>query len=450
MTRGTRLAMTLFALFALMMSSAQRTADYSNEFLSHPTGRALIQTFSALKSGYLTDVDDETILQGAIHGMLEALGDQFTSYSTPREAEMSNQDLTGSFEGIGAVLTPHDRVTGLGVEVLNVYTGGPAQLAGVQRGDIFLEVDGVDVRDFNTSEVATLVRGPGGSTVQLLMQRPGEEAYLTFAIVRGTIEVVNVSSAMLPDEVGYIAVDSFSNTLLYSQLVAQLEDLIDAGATALVLDLRDNPGGLLNQAIMMSDLFLDSGDIVFQRARGLTQRLASADKFSVDIPLVVLVNEYSASSSEIVAGALQENHRALVIGEQTFGKGVAQSVIDLQDGGRLQYVSFEWLTPNRETIADRGITPDIIAPDTRHPRTVRASGYGAYDGQTVELVIDGEVVGSAVVDADGSFEMITLGPRPEVSAVQGEALVELENDSALQTAFDTVKAVRSGEIVIGE
>lgn len=441
-----RAIVMIVTLSALLFSGAQRTADYSNEFLSHPTGRALLQSFSALKSGYLTDIDDEAIIQGAIKGMLQALGDQFTSYSTPREAEMSNQDLTGSFEGIGAVLTPHNRETGLGVEVLTVYVGGPAQLAGVQRGDIFLTVDGVDVEQYNTSEVATLVRGPGGSTVELVMQRPGEDEPREFAIVRGRIEVINVSSTMLPDNVGYVAVDSFSNTLLYDQLREAVNDLLEQGASALVLDLRDNPGGLLNQAIMMADLFLSSGDIVFQRARGLTQRLASADRFAIDVPLVVLVNEYSASSSEIVAGALQENDRALIIGEQTFGKGVAQSVINLSDGGRLQYVSFEWLTPNRNTIADHGITPDIIAPDTRYQRTVRATGYGAYAGQTVEIVIDGEVVGNAVAKDDGSFEIVALGPRQEISDVQGQALVHLENDSALQTAFDTVKAVRAGEL----
>jgi len=430
---------------ALTVAYAQLSRDYSSEFLNHPSGRALMQAFGALKSGYLNDVDDETLIRGAINGMVEALDDPYTGYVEPTAAARESQDLTGSFEGIGAVLTPHDRVSGEGVEILTVYQGGPASGAGLQRGDIFLEVDGVDVREMTTSEVADLVRGPKGTVVRLLMSRPGEAEPLTFEIQRATIQIIDVSSTMLPDDVGYISLSSFNNQRLHEQLLEHLDRLIQDGATSLILDLRDNSGGLLNQAILIADEFLQRGDIVFQRARGVTQRIASADAAAYDLPMVVLVNENSASASEIVAGALQENDRALVVGEQTFGKGVAQSVLSLSDGGQLRYVSFEWLTPLRRSIAEEGITPDVRADDTRYPRTILAEGRGLREGQTVELVVDGEVIGSVMAEADGTFDIVALGGMREVSEVQGEAIVHLDTDSALQTAYETVLMERASQ-----
>ena len=153
--------------------------------------------------------------------------------------------------------------------------------------------------------------------------------------------------------------------------------------------------------------------------------------------MVVLVNENSASASEIVAGALQENGRATVIGEQTFGKGVAQNVISLSDGGQLAYVSFEWLTPLRNSISDEGITPDIFAEDTRNPDFISLEGQGS-PGQVVEFVINGETVGEATVDEEGEFDFVTLAPDRSYSETQGEALVDLDTDTALQTAYETL------------
>lgn len=423
---------------ATMAVYAQVSRDFAGEFLNTSAGRALIQSFGALKSGYLNDVDDEELIRGAINGMLESLEDPYTAYLEPRDAARENQDITGSFEGIGAVLTPHDRVTGDGVEILTVYQGGPASGAGLQRGDVFLEVDGIDVRDFTTSDVADVVRGPKGTIVTLKMARPGVADPLVFEIQRATIEIVDVNSTMLPDGVGYLSLSSFGNQRLHEQMVEHLDQLIADGATSLILDLRDNSGGLLTQAILISDEFLAEGDIVFQRARGVTQRLASADPASYDLPMVVLVNENSASASEIVAGALQENNRALVVGEQTFGKGVAQSVMSLSDGGQLRYVSFEWLTPDRNSIAEEGISPDVQAKDTRYPNSISAEGRGLDAGQTVEVLVDGVSIGSVQADEDGNFELLALGPAREMSAVQGEAIVHLDTDTALQTAFDTV------------
>ena len=432
----------LVALLTLGLTTvvvnAQLSRDFSAEFVNSTTGRALIQTYTALKSNYLTDVDDTTILQGAISGMIEALDDPFTSYLEPNAAAREGQDRTGSFEGIGAVLTPRNRTTGQGVEILTVYSGGPAAGAGVQRGDIFQVVDGVDVSEATTTEVVDLVRGPGGTTVSITFLRPGQDELVQFDIVRDTIEIIDVSSTILPNGVGYINLRSFGNQRLYDQLITQFDDLEAQGMTSLILDLRDNPGGLLSQGVLVADEFLAGGDIVYQRARGVTQRYASADLAALDIPMVVLVNANSASASEIVAGALQENGRALVVGEPTFGKGVAQSVISLSDGGQLAYTSFEWLTPKRRTIAEVGIIPDVFAEDTRFPNTISVEGRGASAGQEISLMVQGEVVGTAIADEEGNFDIITLGPRPVISEIQGQAVLDLENDNALQVAFNVL------------
>ena len=430
-------------LATVFVVQAQLSRDYTSEFLNNAAGRALVQTYGALKSGYLSDIDDEAVIRGAIGGMLEALDDPYTYYREPRVASIDAQDRTGSFEGIGVALTTLDRARGRGVEVLNVYRDGPAWNAGVQRGDIFTDVDGVDVTDYTTTDIVDLVRGPRGTTVRITFNRPGEPEPVVLEIERGTIDLIEVSTTMIDGNVGYLSLRTFGNQRVHAQLVDALTQLRLDGATSLVLDLRDNGGGLLTQGILVADEFLEQGDIVFQRARGVTQRLASADPGgTTDLPMVVLVNRQSASASEIVAGALQENGRALVIGENTFGKGVAQSVISLADGGQLAYMSFEWLTPERRSITAEGIVPDISVRDTRVPQTVFVDGRGGYAGQSVEIVLDGEVVGSGVVEDDGTFTIVTSGPRLPMSEVQGEAMIDVENDAILVRALE---ALRTGE-----
>jgi len=438
------LVVLVAGLLTTVVVQAQLSRDFAGEFLGTPGGRALVQAYGALKTGYLEDVDDEVIIRGAITGMIEAVGDPFTYYLEPRDAARELQDRSGSFEGIGAVLTPYNRQTGRGVEILNVYRGGPAYEAGVQRGDIFLEVDGVNVADATTTEVVELVRGPGGTTVRISFLRPGEENPVVFEIVRATIEIVNVSGAIVDGDVGYLHISSFGNQLVYEQLLETIMRLQLDGAKSFVLDLRDNPGGLLTQGILVADEFLERGDIVFQRARGVTQRLASADPSGlVDAPMVVLVNRNSASASEIVAGALQENARALVIGERTFGKGVAQSVVSLADGGQFAYTSFEWLTPERRSISAEGIVPDVLVTDSRLAQTISVEGRGGDAGQTITILIDGVEVGSSEVGEDGTFQFVALGRRPQLSEIQGEALVDLEGDDIL---LEAVAALRDGRV----
>ncbi len=430
---------TLGLLVAVV--NAQFSRDFSEEFLESAAGRAFLQAYGALQTNYLEDVDNEAIIQGAIEGMLGALDDPYTSYATPQDASRAREDRSGSFEGIGATLSARNRLENTIVEVINVYAGSPADVSGVRQGDIFVEVDGTNVRDYTVNEIVEVVRGPAGSEVELGMRRPGADDVVYITVTRGTIEIVSVESTLLPNNVGYLRIRTFANQRVFDQLQEQITTLEADGATSLILDMRDNGGGLLNQGILVADAFLSEGDIVFQRARGVTQRLASADRTSYDLPMVVLVNGNSASASEIVAGALQDNGRAQVIGEETFGKGVGQSVVSLTNGGQLVYLSFEWLTPNRSSINQQGIVPDIFAEDTRFADVVSLEGRGAEANEEIQIVVGGNVVGSTTADENGEFSFFELRDRPEMSAVQGEALVDLDSDNALQVAYNAVQEV---------
>lgn len=412
--------------------------DLSGEVLDSPAGQALMQVYGALNAGYLNEVDQNALLEGSINGMLESLEDPYTSYASPEQAAQEAENRTGSFQGIGATLNPRNREDNTIVEVVTVYRGSPAEKAGVRPGDIFVEIDGQNVRSATTDEIVQKVRGPAGTRVRLGLRRPGQVQPVRLTVTRGSIEIIDVESAVLPQNVGYVSIRSFANARVFDQLDAALLSLQEQGVNSLVLDLRDNGGGLLDQGIRVADEFLSEGDIVFQRARGVTQRLAEADPASFDWPMVVLVNRNSASASEIVAGALQDNGRAQVVGETTFGKGVGQSVISLPNGGQLVYLSFEWLTPERRSINEKGITPDVAVDDARIPEVLTLEGQGATEGQKVEIVVDGETLGSARVDAEGNFTFIQPFDLPQDSAVQGEAVVNLEADPALRVAYDEV------------
>ncbi len=439
--------LVVLVLAAAMFVNAQFSRDYSDDFLNSPAGRSLLQVYNALRSSYLTEIDSDKVIQGAINGMIEALEDPYTRYATPQEAARSLQDRSGQFDGIGVSIEARNRQEGTVVTVVNVFRDGPAWQVGIQRGDIIAEVDGVNVERTHINDIVSMIRGPKDTEVTIGMIRADHEGLLYFTLLRDTIEIVSVESALLPNNVGYVSISTFANYRVYEQLKTQLQAVKEQGAKSLILDLRNNGGGFLDQGVLVADEFLSSGDIVFRRAQGVTQRHASADPHAVDLPMVVLVNRNSASASEIVAGALQDNDRALVVGEPTLGKGVGQNVVSLADGGELSFVTFEWLTPARRSINQEGVQPDVEAEDTSFPEIITLQGQGARAGQEIEFVIAGEVIGRAVADEDGEFSFFQAYASPERSEVQGRALVDLEGDHALRVAYDTVLEVYQAHAV---
>ncbi len=307
--------------------------------------------------------DAKTLAYGAIHGMLLTLDDPYTSFVEPEIAAILNEDASGEFEGIGA--TVRMREDGY-LEIVRPLPGHPAESAGLLVGDLILGVDGESIVGMGLYEALGLIRGPADSEVVLEIARPEEgEDTFTVTITRARIALPIVEYEMLADNIAYVRLTEFDNTAS-DKVKAALEELQAQNPQGLIFDLRDNPGGYLREAIKVSDLFLDEGLIAIERdSDDNEQRFYSYDgDVGEDILMVVLVNGGSASASEIVAGALQDRQRALLIGETTVGKGSVQLPHNLSDGSQFRVTIAHWFTPEEQDIHGNGLTPNIEAP---HP-----------------------------------------------------------------------------------
>ncbi len=411
-------------------------------FQKDPNGKAAIEAFQIIQEQYLKPVDKKTgekLLEGATKGIVRALDDPFTSYSPPLDVHIRNEDVNGEFFGIGVQISPANP-DGSGAKIVNVFRGGPAFEAGLRIGDEIIEVNGKDVSEEPLYDIVSKIRGPKGTKVTLGVRRSGSNALLKFEIIRRKIEIVSVSSAMLPDNVGYVAIETFLNVKVDSQLQKAIDELKRQGAKKLILDLRDNGGGLLDQGCQVADSFIKHGVIVYTRDRRSTRAYCEANPATLwNGEMVVLVNGGSASASEIVSGALQDSGRAKIIGEQTFGKGVGQNVFTLTNGGELTLVTFEWLTPKKRSIHKKGITPDVVVRDNRYPTPIAFDGIGAKPGQKVTLQV-GDKSFTAVADKDGKFNFSEELPPRNLSDVQGKAKLDVDHDAILKKALQVLGA----------
>jgi carboxyl-terminal processing protease len=307
---------------------------------------------------------DNERIYGAIRGMVASFNDQHTSFIDPVRAAIMSENMRGSFEGIGATIRLDD--TGRLV-IVDPMPEQPAFRAGLRPDDIILEVDGQPVEGLSLYEAVLLIRGPANSSVTLTIAREGEPEPFEVSLVRAKIELEVVESKMLessPGEarIGYVRLTQFSGGAA-DKLAEAIETLLDQGASSLIFDLRSNPGGLLSEAVAVSSLFVQNETIVIEKLKDGEEKVFAAKsgkQIALDTPLVVLVNEGSASASEIVAGAMQDLERAVVIGEQTFGKGSVQLPHSLTDGSELRVTIAEWLTPARRQIHGQGIAPDRV------------------------------------------------------------------------------------------
>ena len=411
-----------------------RTQDTSGA-LSSKTGQAFLQALGDLQQDYLKPVDRDKLLQGAIKGMAGSLNDKFVYYFPPEDAGMQDEDLKGEFFGIGALIGSAG-TDGNGAQIQGVYKDQPAARAGLQAGDKILKVNGEDVSQLNFQKVVSKIRGPNGTVVKLELGR-GNSTY-TANITRSPITIVSVETATLPGNVGYVALNTFANEKVFQQFSDAVNAFEKKGVTKLVLDLRDNGGGLLNAGIFVADKFLQQGPIVSLRARDQKPEVVGSAKKQADDytgKLVVLINANSASASEIVAGALQDYNRATVVGEKSFGKGVAQSIDKLPDGSQLWIVSNEWLTPKGRGIQDKGIVPDVKVADTRYPTPISLSGLGLTPNQKVTVTLGGRTL-DLNADKDGKLSFTETPKRPPTSGVQGEAVVNPKTDAELARALD--------------
>lgn len=301
---------------------------------------------------------DEERVQGAIEGLVNSLGDPYTAYVPPDVAHMMNEDISGEFEGIGAFV---EEAPEGGVYIFRVFEGGPAEQAGLRAGDIVIAVDGEDVTENILRESLLLIRGEAGTDVTLTVIREGQDTPLEFTVTRARLDVPTVESEMLDNNIGYVALYEF-NARASSQLRPALRQLLNDGAESIILDLRNNPGGYLDESVTIADMFLADGTIVIQRNVDGEERsfTSTRGEFAEDVPLVVLINQNSASASEIVAAAIKDNGRGTLIGQTTFGKGSVQLQYNLSDGSLLRVTYANWFTPDNVSISELGVEPDIV------------------------------------------------------------------------------------------
>jgi carboxyl-terminal processing protease len=300
----------------------------------------------------------DKMVQGAIRGMIDALGDDgHTRYLSPEDVKLERSSQRGRYDGIGAEVN----IRGGRPIIVAPIEGSPAERAGLRAGDTVIAVDGVDVGTISLSELVEKVRGPRGSTVVLTIVRPLESTGVDVPIERGEIRVAPVTWAMVPGvPVAHVRINRFA-TGTTEELKKAIEGARAEGAEALVLDLRNNPGGLLNQAVSSVSQFLSEGDALLeQNADGQRKGFpVQAGGVALDIPMVVLINKGSASASEIFAGAMQDYERAKIVGEKSFGTGTVLTPLDLPDGSQLYLGSAQWLTPKGRVIRKVGIKPDV-------------------------------------------------------------------------------------------
>ena len=299
-------------------------------------------------------LDTEALAQGAVRGMVEALDDPYTSYLDAEAYQLSLKSLEGSFEGIGAYVTIKDEQ----LMIIAPIADSPADKAGIRAGDIILEIDGQSTTGMSLVEAVLLVQGPEGTQVDLLVLHEGETEPELISVIRAVIEVPSVEFEMR-EEIAYIVITNFSERTA-EELLPVMETINQQGAEGIILDLRGNPGGLLETVVDVAGFFLKEGVVV-----DVVDSKGNHDVYSVrpggittDLPMVVLVDEYSASGSEVLAGALQDYGRAVIAGTTTFGKGSVDILRRLGDGSGLYITNARWLTPKGRLIEGEGIYPD--------------------------------------------------------------------------------------------
>ena len=361
---------TVFVRFLIIVAIGMLSSQvlYADEFLEQPKPdtynklKVFSEILSLIESNYVEPVGSDTMVDGAIKGMVKAL-DPHTSYLPPVSYKEMQVQTTGKFGGLGIEISIRDGV----LTVVSPIEGTPAFKVGVKSGDKIIKIEDESTLDMTLQDAVSILRGETGSPVHITIFRESFKIPKEFTIVRDIIKVRSVVKKLYKKDIGYIKIRSFSkNTSV--DLDKALDELGEEGITKLILDLRNNPGGLLNQAVEVTDRFLNRENlIVYTKGRSEDQnmRFTSHDKVAgVSYPLIIMVNGGSASASEIVAGALQDLNRAVILGTQTFGKGSVQTIMPLSDGSALRLTTARYYTPSGKVIQENGIQPDIIIERT--------------------------------------------------------------------------------------
>lgn len=424
--------------------SVASSGDLTNEDL-----KKLELVYDTLVNGYVDkNISKDDLINGALKGMAEATGDPYTNYLVNDETAAIDETMTGSFGGIGAELrTENNRVI-----ISNTREGTPAQKIGLQENDAILKVNGEDMEGKSISYVVSKVRGEVGTDVTLTIQRGTQELEVKITRAKIAIETVKGTVDSTDATIGHVQINSFAKNTA-KEVEKAVTDLREKGVKKFIFDVRYNPGGLLDQAIMIANMFVDEGKTILNvenRDGQIKSYNASKDygTFKITEPYVLLVNEGSASASEILAAALKESADAKLIGKKTYGKGTVQSVIEVGDNAELKYTIAKWLTPNKTWIHKTGIEPteEVSMPDYYNitiidTREVVKEGAVSDNVKTIETILKG--LGYDVT-ADGYFDSKTTEAVKEFQKSKGlseTGEVDEKTGTALMSAIrDALKA----------
>jgi carboxyl-terminal processing protease len=359
----TAVAVPLAVVFGIWLGGhPDRLPTFLRDGLVDDThGRVYEEVVDRIAADYYKPVSPDRLLNTSIDAAVASLKDPFSHYFDPSDYRKFQEITTGEFEGVGMTVREHPR----GLRIVSVFKGGPAAKARVKPGDLITDVNGKSLKGKSSDESTALIKGPAGTSVRLTVVSGGKQR--TVSVERASVDVPVVTSRMerrASAKVAYVALESFTAGA-HGEVRRAVNGLLAKGAEGVVLDLRDNGGGLLNEAVLVSSLFIPEGTIVTTRGRSRPARTFEASGRSIPgkVPVVVLVNGNSASASEIVTGALQDRGRAKVVGTRTFGKGVFQEVEELSNGGALDITVGEYFTPKGRNLGPRNGKPGGIAPD---------------------------------------------------------------------------------------
>ncbi|MEQ8799946.1 MAG: S41 family peptidase [Salinisphaeraceae bacterium] len=396
--------------------------------------RSFVEILNRVKQGYVEEVSDEDLLNNAIRGMLDGL-DPHSAYLSPEEFKEINISTSGEFGGLGIEVTMENGF----VRVVSPIDDTPAQKAGIESGDLIIRIDDTAVKGMKLNDAVKLMRGEPGTDITLTVLRESDAEPFQVTITRDVIEVKSVRSRMLAPGYGYVRISQFSNQTGNSlnDAMDALMDEADGDLRGLVLDLRNNPGGLLNAAVDVSDAFLTEGEIV-----SIDGRVKNADQsFSAGNgdklrgrPLVVLVNQGSASASEIVAGALQDSGRAIIMGRKTFGKGSVQTIVPLQNDAALKLTTARYYTPDGRSIQAEGIVPDVEIQSVK-VSAVAESNLGRFSEADLAGALSNGRAATESDDADADTDSKT----DDADEKGGGVLAE--EDYALYEALNLLKGL---------
>ena len=358
------------------------SAKSKESVLSQNVQNKIGQVLGIMEHYYYEDIDQKKLAEGLYAGLVNSLEDPYSTYFTAEQYTSYKASATGEYCGIGAVLSQSEKTKV--VTIVRAYEGSPAALAGLKAGDIIVSVDGIEATSMELSEFVTHIKGDEGTSVHVIVQRADETKKLSFDITRKQIQVPTVSSKMLENKIGYITITEFgSKDVTAKQFSDALTGLKKDGMKKLIIDVRDNPGGMLDTVSEMLYQILPKGTVVYtQNKAGKKEIYQSNDDEELNMPLVVLVNGNSASASEIFAGAIKDYKYGTLIGTKTFGKGIVQVLIPLTDGSAVKVTTAKYFTPNGNYIHKKGIEPDVNLE----------YNYGGDKNQAYDMMKDNQVL----------------------------------------------------------